>query len=388
MPPNSSRLDTITKDYLGHFGIPMKNYLILHALFFALLISLTTQVAAQSGSEESKVVGVTSSDVESMAFLPSRNAPARVEAMSQSRIPAEISAVVESIEKRVGDQFKAGELLAKLDCNDQKLALQNQNSQLTRLTENWEFEKRQYTRGQQLAKQKTIGEAELDRLKTNVLIAKAQLDSQQALYNSAQIGVKRCHIVAPYNGVVVNRIANVGEMVATGSAVIEIVELANSEVSALISLTDVESYLASNSFEFESQGKRYRLNSRVLLPVVNETSRTREARLDFESSEDLVGMAGRLFWYSPFYHLPANLLQQRQGRVGVFVLDGKKAAFIETPDAQEGRPVLLTDFEQWRNKQLIVDGRHGLVHGQAVKQSGSISKASSQKELAKQPKEG
>lgn len=388
MPPNSSRLDTITKDYLGHFGIPMKNYLILHALFFVLLISLTTQVAAQSGSEESKVVGVTTSDVESMAFLPSRNAPARVEAMSQSRIPAEISAVVESIEKRVGDQFKAGELLAKLDCNDQKLALQNQNSQLTRLTENWEFEKRQYTRGQQLAKQKTIGEAELDRLKTNVLIAKAQLDSQQALYNSAQIGVKRCHIVAPYNGVVVNRIANVGEMVATGSAVIEIVELANSEVSALISLTDVESYLASNSFEFESQGKRYRLNSRVLLPVVNETSRTREARLDFVSSEDLVGMAGRLFWYSPFYHLPANLLQQRQGRVGVFVLDGKKAAFIETPDAQEGRPVLLTDFEQWRNKQLIVDGRHGLVHGQAVKLSGSISKASSQKELAKQPKEG
>lgn len=73
----------------------MKNYLILHALFFALLISLTTQVAAQTGSEESKVVGVTTSDVESMAFLPSRNAPARVEAMSQSRIPAEISAVVE-----------------------------------------------------------------------------------------------------------------------------------------------------------------------------------------------------------------------------------------------------------------------------------------------------
>ncbi len=366
----------------------MKNDFFLYALCAALLLSLTTQVSAQSEPEENKVVGVTTSDVESLAFLPSRNAPARVEPMSQSRIPAEISAVVKSIEQRVGEHFKTGDVLAKLDCKDQSLAQANQKAQLMRLTENLEFEKRQYTRGKQLAKQKTIGEAELDRLKTNELIAEAQLNSQQALYSSAQIGVQRCQILAPYNGVVVKRIANVGEMVAIGSAVIEIVELDNSEVSALISLTDADSYLASNHFELESQGKRYPLNSRVLLPVVSETSRTREARLNFESVPALSGMAGRLYWYSPFYHLPANLLQQRQGRIGVFVMDGNKASFIETPDAQEGRPVLLKEFEQWRGKQLIVDGRHGLIDGQTIRKAGEESINPSADKPSNQPKEG
>lgn len=366
----------------------MKNDFFLYAISVTLLISLTSQVEAQTDSEQIKVVGVTTSEVESLAFLPSRNAPARVEPMSRSLIPAEISAVVESIEKRVGDRFSAGELLAKLDCRDQNLALANQKAQFSRLSENLEFEKRQYTRGKKLAKQKTIGEAELDRLKTNELIAEAQLNSQRALLSSAQTGVQRCQIVAPYNGVVVKRIANVGEMLGTGTAIIETVELDNSEVSALISLTDTESYIASNNFELESQGKRYRLNSRVLLPVVNQTSRTREARLDFDLSAALAGMAGRLFWYSPFYHLPANLLQQREGRVGIFVLDGNKAVFIETPEAQEGRPVLLSNFEQWRDKRLIVDGRHGLVNGQTVRDSISNTNATRKNESSSQPKEG
>ncbi len=367
----------------------MKNLPYLFLLTLALLLAGANPSTAQTNSaEDNRIVGVTTSKVEALAFLPSRNAPARVEALNHSRIPAEISAVVESFAVRVGDQFKKGDLLAELDCKDRQLELSNQNAQLARLTENLEFERRQFVRGKKLAAQKTIGEAELDRLKTNELIAEAQLNSQRAMHNSAEIGVQRCQILAPFNGITVGRIANVGEMVSVGSAIIEIVELDNSEVSVLVSLADAESFLGSNSFELESEGKRYSLKRRVLLPVVEETSRTREARLDFESTTALAGIAGRLYWYSPFYHLPANLLQQRNNRLGLFVMDGEKASFIETPNAQEGRPILLSDFERWRGKTIIVDGRHGLIDGQSVKPTKTITTERTDKPQSNQPKEG
>lgn len=337
------------------------------SLTFCLLLLPITQISAENEvTQNNTSVSVTSSKVEELAFYPSRNAPAQVLALNRSQIPAQISAVVSSLEKRVGDQFEAGELLAQLDCTDKQLELSNQVAHYARLSENLEFERRQYVRGKQLAKQKTIGEAELDRLNTNVRIAESQFESQTAIKKTAETGVERCRIMAPYKGVVVTRVANIGEMVTMGSPIVEVVELDNSEVSAFVSLTDVESYSAASNFELVSNGKHYSLKNRVLLPVVNRNSRTREARLEFDTTSSLVGVAGRLYWYSPFYHLPANLLQQRNDKVGVFVLNDNRASFVETPNAQEGRPILLKDFEQWRGKSLIVDGRHGLIDGQLV----------------------
>lgn len=368
-------INGIDFNFLGIIGNHMKIFSRHLPLTFWLLALPMTQISAEDEvSQNAAAVGVTSSKVEALAFYPSRNAPAQVQALNRSQIPAQIGAVVESLEKRVGDRFSAGEVLAKLDCKDKKLELSNQTAQYARLLENLEFERRQYVRGKQLAKQKTIGEAELDRLNTNVRIAESQFESQSAIKKSAEIGVERCQIIAPYKGVVVTRVANVGEMVAMGNPIVEVVELDNSEVSAFVALTDVESFNASNNFELVSNGNRYSLRNRVLLPVVNHTSRTREARLEFDSTASLVGVAGRLYWFSPFYHLPANLLQRRGDKVGVFVLDDNQAAFIETPTAQEGRPILLNDFEQWRGKLLIVDGRHGLVDGQRVSAEGITSR--------------
>jgi RND family efflux transporter MFP subunit len=362
-----------------------------YTLFLVLTGSLTFIPQVNANSEDkvelNKIVGVTTESVEALAFLPSRNAAARVEALNHSRIPSQISAVLESMEVKVGDKFDTGALLAKLDCKDRQFDLANQNAQATRLQQNLEFEQRQFTRGKRLAKQKTIGEAELDRLQTNVVIAEAQLKSQISLLNSAKLGVQRCQIRAPFAGVVVKRSANVGEMLAAGSAVVEIIELDRSEVSAIVSLTDSAAYLASNKFELQSNGQVFQLNNRKLLPVVNQTSRSREARLEFKNETALPGSVGRLYWYSPFYHLPANLLLIRNDKVGVFVVDGEHALFVETPNAQEGRPILLNNFEQWRNKNLIIDGRHGLVDGQRIKPKSSeakvVNKAQSNHQLDK-----
>ncbi len=337
----------------------------------SLLICVLPLRAQSDTTDKTPVVGVTTAQVESLAFLPSRNAPARVVALNQSLIPAQINAVLEQFERKVGDQFNAGDLLAQLECDDRELELANQTAQVARLSESLAFAKRQYVRGQQLAKRKTIGEAELDQLNTEASAAENLLSAQKAMLKGAKLGVERCQIRAPFAGVVVNRLASVGEMLSVGSPIIEIVDLDQTEVSALVSITDAEAYLTANQFQLEVGEQAFELVNRSLLPVVNETSRTREARLDFKNESALPGSAGRLIWFSPFYHLPANLLLQRGDKAGVFIVEQNKAKFIEVKEAQEGRPVLLKNYQQWQGKSLIIDGRHGLVDGQTIRVKAS-----------------
>ena len=313
-----------------------------------------------------KIIGVTIQSAESLVFFPSRNAPAKVESLNQTNIPAQISAVLNQIKVKVGDQFRTGDILAELDCRDKNFVVSNQQAQFSRLKDSLEFEKRQLIRGIKLAKQKNIGEAELDSLETNVALAKSLLAAQQSSLHSALLNQQHCQVRAPYRGVVIRRIASKGNLLSVGESILETVELSNIEVAASISLTDSDSFEQANSYYFENNGKRYPLVRRVLLPLVLDGARSREARLIFQKERSIAGATGRLYWYSPLQHLPANLLQERNGVRGVFLLKGKIARFIKLDGAQEGRPILLSNYSEWREAQLIMDGRHGLVDGQQV----------------------
>jgi RND family efflux transporter MFP subunit len=347
-----------TTIYLHSFQVPVAALLICSSI-------LSAEEASYQDAAE-RIVGITVSSAESLMFYPTRNAPAKTESLNISKIPAQTSAVVNRIEVKVGDNVKSGDLLAELDCREAKFNLDSQTAQQELLQSKSSFEDRQLKRGLRLIKNKNIGEAEFDTLKTNSQVARAQLAAQSAATNNAQLRFQRCKIIAPFNGFVIRRIASVGEMIDEGKPVIEIVQSDNLEVSGQVSLTDSTSFEKADSFYFESSGKQYPLSNRILLPVVENGSRSREARLNFIQGAALTGVTGRLFWVSATAHLPAHLLQERDGSYGVFVVENNRVKFINIPESQEGRPVPLRDETQWTDRLLVIDGRHGLIHNQQV----------------------
>ncbi len=340
-----------------------------HRLLLPLLMICVLTISVQA--KNNKEISVTVSPASSLVFFPGRNAPAKTESLNQSMVPAQIGAVVNQIKVKVGDIIKPGQTVAQLDCRVSKQNLATQQAQQMQLQHRNEYAQRQLKRGKELKTHKSIGEAEFDNLKTDLAIAHAQTLAQKAVLDSAILKVQHCNITAPYSGMVIKRIANVGEMLNIGSPVLEMIELNNLEVSAEISLLDSLSFTQASTFYFETSGRKYQLNKRILLPVVTNETRAREARLNFVNQSALPGVTGRLFWESPQGHLPAHLLQERNGVYGVFILQDKHVRFIEIDDAQEGRPIPLTDQSQWHNRQIIIDGRHGLINNQQVKVSRS-----------------
>jgi RND family efflux transporter MFP subunit len=339
----------------------------LHLVVISYFAVTSAEVFAVGGGQsESTLTRITTVSVQSIAFYPLRNAPAQTQSLNHSKIPARVGALLNKILVRVGDKVTKGQPLAALDCTDVSLNVVAQQAQHQQLKANYQFAQRQLRRGNNLAKRKTIGEVELDQINTNLLSLRAQLLAQKSALDNALLNQQRCTVIAPFSGMVTKRLANEGEMVERGNPVIELVQLDNVEVAANIALGDSESYSQANAYYFESAGRQYPLANRILLPMVLDRTRSQEARLNFTEQPAIPGLTGRLFWLSPTPHLPAHLLQLRQGKYGVFAVVGNLVEFIVIAKAQEGRPIPITDDEQWLQRQLVEAGRHGLIDGQQV----------------------
>ena len=171
----------------------------------------------------------------------------------RSRLGAEHIGRVVAIPHREGEVVKRGEPLVLLDAGtvaDQldlarrevEVQLASQASAKAAL----ELSQSQYERSDELHRDHLISDGEMDQ-------ARASLDQARAALAAADAGVGRARaavrvaqndlghmkIVAPYDGVVSQRLVEVGESVIIGQPVIEIVSLANLYVNAAIDEVDI-----------------------------------------------------------------------------------------------------------------------------------------------------
>jgi RND family efflux transporter MFP subunit len=300
---------------------------------------------------------------ESLILFPERNASAQVVALNKSKVPAEISALLIKLVVNVGDEVQQGQLLAQLDCYNTQLLFSVEQAQLKVLASQLAFAQRELNRGNKLAKQNNIGEVELDRRQTKITEIQAQSLAQRSRFSLAEKNVSRCQIHAPFSGIVTKRHAAEGEMLVTGQSVVELLQLNDLQVSGKISLNDQISFLAASRYIFSVNKQDYPLALRTLIPLIEKNTRSREARFNFVEQSAVAGSSGRLRWLSAQGHLPAHLLQSRQGKKGFFILNDQRAQFITVDSAEEGRPVPYTLD---KNQLLIIDGRLGLLDGEKV----------------------
>jgi len=101
--------------------------------------------------------------------------------------------------------------------------------------------------------------------------------------------------------------------------------------------------------------------------VVTAPARTVEVRLSLAADPAEQGLrpgsSGRIEWQDARGHVPASLIVQREGRLGLFMVEGETARFHHLPDAQEGRASRVDLPPQ---QTVVVSGQAGLQDGQRV----------------------
>lgn len=291
------------------------------------------------------------------------SAPATVEPLNRPRLSAQVTGSIAHLPVQVGDNVRTGELLVELDCQVHQQREKNADAALSRANAHRRFAAEQLQRAQNLKRKSSISEEVLDQRRTELLTAEADVRSQQAQLALARIDVERCRILSPFDAVVGERLASEGDLANPGTPLLELVQLDRAEVSAAVRTHEADTLAQAPAPHFEYLGGNLPLRLRALPPLVDERTRTREARLQFVSGSAPVGSAGRLIWSSSERLLPAHLPVRRGEQLGVFVARDGEAVFVPLYGAREGQPARV---DLPGDSLLITEGRQRLNHGDAI----------------------
>jgi multidrug efflux system membrane fusion protein len=216
----------------------------------------------------------------------------------------------------VGARVKAGQALARLDAADQQLAA-------TQAEANRALAAAELKRTQELRQKNFISQAALDAKETTARSAEAQaqLAKNQAAYTT---------LVADAPGVVAAVLAEPGQVVASGQAVIRVARDGEREVAIALPEAHLAGLQVGAAAAVELwAGKTYRGRLRELAPVADPASRTFAARVSIVDADARValGMTATVRFAQPgaseiVVPLAAILQQGERAAVWVIGADG------------------------------------------------------------------
>lgn len=310
---------------------------------FALLFNLSVATAAES-------LVVETAPLKDLQFYPRHSAPASVISLNDARLSAQINARVEDIPIQEGQQVEAGTTLVRLDCRDKEQALKQAKAQ-------WQFARDQFSRIKRLRANKNASEEDYSRS----LYERTQAEVAQ---EQARLEVERCLIKAPFQGVVLEKMVSIGDLAAPGTQLLRILDTGAIEVEASVPYSLIGSLRTAGEYRFEQRRKTYPLELLRVTDYIDTVSNDQMVYLRFTGVPPLTGAAGRLTWNEPRPHLPNRYIVQRDGRLGLFIIENEQARFMALPDALEG---LAAVIDLPPGTVVITSGLAGLKDGTQVR---------------------
>lgn len=329
------------------------------------LVTVVALAALPAWAQQKPPAMVTATDFAQIAVHPAREAPASAVSLNESRLSAEVTATVSEVLFDVGQVAPKGAVLIRLDARDYALALAKAEAALDSSRARARLAEQQLARARELAMRGFYSAEALSQKETELAVHQAQVRLDQAQLEQARRNLEKCTLRAPFRAIVRSRQAQVGELAVPGAPLIGLAEASRIEVAAQLPPRDIASLEGATQVRFVGSGGEFAVRLLRVSPAIGREARLVDVRLAFVDEAAAPGADGRILWRDPLPHLPAELVSKRGTAFGVFVLENGTARFLPLPQAQEGRPV---PAPMLAGRRIIVDGRHGLVDGQAVQE--------------------
>ena len=320
------------------------------------IVILPAKILAQ----DIQVVAKTLSEINSTTFA---QAPAQVTSANRSVLAAEVDAIISDVMYDVSETVKKGATLVKLDGRDFQLRLSQAQANLKAQEARIRRGELRLKRAQELVENNFVSEDELLERQTDVEVLEADRQVEKVSVSSAVRELSKTKIVAPFDGVVVERNAQVGAFANRGTALITLSEIGDPRLMARVSSGDIESVEGSQSLVFRSDIREWPVEITSISPVIDSRSRVQTVKLSFADSQPLVGTSGYLIWERPEQVVATDIIVRRDGRLGVFLIQAGTAKFHVLDKAQEGRPAVVT---LPTDTLVIVEGQQRLQDGDQV----------------------
>ena len=255
-----------------------------------------------------------------------------VEATRQSTVSAQVSGRIKEINFDAGDRVKKGQVIVRIDERETAQALAGSQAQMMQAMANLQNAKAAYERAQQLAAQKFISQAALDKAQADYKVAQAQSAASEAGAGQASLAHGYTSVYAPYSWVVAARQVEIGEMVMPGKPLMTGFDPAGMRVIVSVPQDKLVDIGAHPEVEVEapSLNRRIKPASTVIQPIADARTHSTQVRVNLPDNEAgvypgmfvrthfVVGKATKLV-------IPASAVLRRSEVVAVYVVDEKGA---------------------------------------------------------------
>ena len=142
------------------------------------------------------------------------NATGSVSPVVQVAVGTQVSGVISALYVDYNSIVKKGQLIAQIDPTIWETQLRDAEAGLERGRTNMDDARRQYERAKRLAADKLLADQELEAKQVAYQTSVSNTENAKASLERAKANLAYCNITAPVDGVVISRLADVGQTVA------------------------------------------------------------------------------------------------------------------------------------------------------------------------------
>lgn len=146
----------------------------------------------------------------------------QVDTQTAPFVAAEIAGRIVRVAVDVGSRVTAGQVLAELDPQDQRIARQAADAEVKRVQAQMANQQRLVERYQKLVKENFVSATMLDNAESQLAVYREQVSGAQAQLETAERNLAKTRIVAPVSGRVEQRLLAVGDFVTVGKPLFQI----------------------------------------------------------------------------------------------------------------------------------------------------------------------
>lgn len=257
-------------------------------------------------------------------------AEAVVEATRQSTVSAQVTGRIVELKYDVGDYVQKGQLLVRIDQTEAQQVLAGSEAQVAQAQAAFENARVELDRTRDLAKQKFISQAALDKADAAYRVAEAQLRTAKAGAGQAATTKGYTTVVAPYSGVVSARHVELGEMAAPGKPLLTGFDPGDLRALATVPQYKVPDIKGSPRVvvEIPSISRQVTGRSFTVLPAADANTHSTKVRIDLPA--DLRDVYPGVYARAHFtvgrgrkLVMPTTAIVRRSEVTGAYVVDAR-----------------------------------------------------------------
>ncbi len=250
------------------------------------------------------------------------------EAISRGTVSAQTAGRVAEVNFDVDDLVSKGDVIVRIDDSRQQAGVRQAEANLEAAAAKRRDAEQEYQRIRGVFAKDAVSKAEMDRVTAAFHQARANEQAAEAALHQAREELAYTQVRAPYDGVVTERLIEVGETAQPGQRLMSGFSLEQMRVAVDVPQNLIESIRAERKAQAEIGDRWIAAEEITVFPVADPVSDTFEVRLRLPDEVEGVfpGMyikVGFVAGQQSQLVIPLSVMVARSEVIGVYVIDGE-----------------------------------------------------------------